>query len=143
VIGTGLYIERRPSGSKLWRLRHVFKGKRNNKALGAYPEVSLAEARERAVLFRRMLSRAGGDPGDVEKGTEPLSRLTGDWLKIRVSGLRRKTLQKIVSPPEHRILPVLGDMPVKEISSWHVPDLGLRPAEDRGMRDTGCTRETG
>lgn len=57
----GLYIEVHPSGSKLWRFKYRFLGKDKRLALGRYPEVSLAEARERREAFRRQI-RDGVDP---------------------------------------------------------------------------------
>ena len=41
----GLTLEVSPSGSKLWRLRYRLAGKEQMRALGRYPDVSLAEAR--------------------------------------------------------------------------------------------------
>lgn len=43
--GGGLHLEVRPNGSKLWRYRYRLDGKENTFAMGAYPEVSLADAR--------------------------------------------------------------------------------------------------
>ncbi|MFZ7093711.1 Arm DNA-binding domain-containing protein [Primorskyibacter sp. 2E233] len=43
----GLYLDIRPSGSKLWRLKYRFGGKEKLLALGAYPAVGLADARTR------------------------------------------------------------------------------------------------
>ena len=43
----GLYIHVSPAGGKLWRLFYRFDGKQKTLALGKYPEVSLAEARNR------------------------------------------------------------------------------------------------
>ena len=44
--GGGLYLEISPSGSKLWRLKYRFPGREKRLALGIYPDVSLAGARE-------------------------------------------------------------------------------------------------
>lgn len=57
----GLYIEVHPSGSKLWRLRYRYLGKDKRLALGAYPEVGLAEARRKRDEVRQKL-REGVDP---------------------------------------------------------------------------------
>jgi integrase len=57
----GLYIEVRPGGSKLWRLKYRHLGKEKRLALGVYPEVSLAEARRKREEARQKL-REGIDP---------------------------------------------------------------------------------
>ena len=57
----GLYIEVRPGGSKLWRLKYRYLGKEKRLALGAYPEVGLAEARRKRDEARQKL-RDGIDP---------------------------------------------------------------------------------
>jgi hypothetical protein len=44
--GQGLNLEIRPSGAKYWRLSYRFNGKQKTLALGVYPDVGLAEARE-------------------------------------------------------------------------------------------------
>jgi len=42
----GLYLEVKPSGSKLWRYRYRIAGRENLYAIGNYPSVSLADARK-------------------------------------------------------------------------------------------------
>ena len=54
--GTGLYIEFALSGSKLWRLKYRLSGKVKRLALGAYPDVSLAMARERVAKARTLIA---------------------------------------------------------------------------------------
>jgi hypothetical protein len=43
----GLYLFVQTSGGKLWRFDYRFDGKRKTLALGAYPDISLAQAREK------------------------------------------------------------------------------------------------
>lgn len=57
----GLYVEVRPGGAKLRRLKYRFAGKDKRIALGPYPEVSLAEARSKRDEARQKL-RDGIDP---------------------------------------------------------------------------------
>ena len=64
--GGGLYLEITPAGGKLWRQKYRFGGKEKRLAHGTYPEVSLAEARERRDNARRLLA-AGTDPGEHRK----------------------------------------------------------------------------
>ena len=57
----GLYVEVAPSGSRYWRLKYRFAGKEKRLALGVYPTVALAKARDDAREARRLLSD-GIDP---------------------------------------------------------------------------------
>lgn len=59
--GNGLYLVVDPSGAKRWLLRTVVHGRRRDIGLGGLKLVSLAEARDLAVQYRR-IARAGGDP---------------------------------------------------------------------------------
>ncbi|KAA0010750.1 DUF4102 domain-containing protein [Billgrantia pellis] len=60
--GMGLQLVISPNGSRGWRLRYTRpNGKRNMMSLGSYPEVSLAEAREKRTDARRLLDK-GIDP---------------------------------------------------------------------------------
>src|SRR5579883_2467067 len=57
----GLFLLVNPGGSKLWRWRYRFDGKEKLMALGEYPVVGLAKARERHLEARKKLA-AGTDP---------------------------------------------------------------------------------
>lgn len=59
--GNGLYLVVDPSGAKRWLLRVVVQGKRRDIGLGGTSLVTLAEAREKAITFRK-IAREGGDP---------------------------------------------------------------------------------
>ena len=60
--GQGLELRIWPDGRRGWRLRYTRpNGKRNMISLGKYPEVSLAEAREKRADIRRLISQ-GTDP---------------------------------------------------------------------------------
>lgn len=64
--GEGLYLLVTPDGSKLWRLAYRFASKQKTMALGAYPAVTLALARE-AKLESRRLRAQGVDPSERRK----------------------------------------------------------------------------
>lgn len=59
--GNGLYLIVDPSNAKRWMLRTVVRGRRRDIGLGGVQLVSLAEARETAVSYRK-IARSGGDP---------------------------------------------------------------------------------
>src|ERR1700681_2133016 len=59
--GEGLHLQIYTSGSKLWRLRFRFRGKANMMSLGAFPAVSLKDAREKRNEIKKQIA-AGIDP---------------------------------------------------------------------------------
>lgn len=66
--GNGLYLVVDPSGAKRWVLRTVVQGRRRDIGLGGLSLVTLAEAREQALGYRK-LARAGGDPLAAKRKT--------------------------------------------------------------------------
>ena len=72
--GNGLYLIVDPSGAKRWNLRTVVHRRRRDIGLGGIKLVSLAEAREKALFYRK-IARDGGDPL-VEKRREQRFVLT-------------------------------------------------------------------
>lgn len=53
--GGGLYLFVAKNGSRLWRLDYRSGGKRQTMAFGAYPDLSLAEAREAREKARKLI----------------------------------------------------------------------------------------
>jgi hypothetical protein len=64
--GNGLFLLVSPSGGKWWRFKYSFAGKENTISFGTYPEISLAQARERREEARKLLAR-GIDPSTSRK----------------------------------------------------------------------------
>ena len=54
----GLYLLVNPGGSKLWRVKYRMNGTERKLALGAYPEITLAEARTARDAARKQLAHA-------------------------------------------------------------------------------------
>lgn len=52
----GLYLEVKPNGKKAWRYRFKLNGKSSMFALGEYPTVKLAEAREKCEQARKQIA---------------------------------------------------------------------------------------
>src|ERR1700734_3882110 len=64
--GNGLHLLVQPGGSKLWRFRYRFAGRENMLAFGAFPTVTLAEARTKREEARKLLAD-GADPAVKRK----------------------------------------------------------------------------
>jgi hypothetical protein len=59
--GGGLFLLVHPNGSGYWRLKYRYGGRERLLALGVYPQVGLADARERAEEAKRLVA-SGVDP---------------------------------------------------------------------------------
>ena len=65
--GGGMYLEIAPTGSKIWRMSYRQEnGKNTRLTFGAYPKVTLEEARELRAQARKLLSQ-GIDPSEHKK----------------------------------------------------------------------------
>jgi len=82
--GKGLYVEVFPNGSKLWRQKYRIGGKEKRLALGAYPEVTLAEARKRSDAARAKIEQ-GIDPGLERKREKATAKISAENSFERVA----------------------------------------------------------
>ena len=64
-----------PNGSRYWRLRYRFLGKEKVMSLGAYPDVSLAQARDGMGAARKLLA----------SGTDPMAQRASDKITKQAS----------------------------------------------------------
>lgn len=76
--GVGLYLRTDAEGRRRWVFVKTVEGRRVDRGPGSYPLVSLAEARERAALYRAEVA-AGRDPRgrDAEDGAPAKSPARG------------------------------------------------------------------
>ncbi|MCT0100833.1 tyrosine-type recombinase/integrase [Proteus mirabilis] len=64
--GDGMHLMVHTNGSKYWRLQYRFGGKQKMLALGIYPDISLAEAREKRDTARKLIAN-GFDSSEKRK----------------------------------------------------------------------------
>lgn len=64
--GEGMHLLVNPNGAKYWRLQYRFGGKQKMLALGVYPIVTLADARKRREVAKKLVSD-GIDPAEKKK----------------------------------------------------------------------------
>jgi hypothetical protein len=101
--GGWLFLLVKPSGSKLWRMAYRVAGKEKLLSLGAYPQLSLKDARTKRDEAKA-LPVAGIDPGEQEKQdkiataatqTNTLSQIAVELLeKKRSEGKAEATFSK-------------------------------------------------
>ena len=139
----GQYLLVQPNGSRLWRLKYRFAGKEKLAAIGAYPEVGLADARERRDETRRLLSN-GIDPAAHRKATKvaratasgnSLEAVAREWFGTMAPGWVEKHRVKIIQRLERDVFPWLGSRPVAELTAPEVLAV-LRRIEERGAIET-------
>lgn len=139
----GLYLLVNPTGSRLWRLKYRVDGREKVLAIGAYPAVTLAQARAKREEARSLLGQ-GQDPSqakqDAKRAAEEASgntfRLIAEEYieKLRKEGRAAATLAKT----EWLLglaYPKIGDKPIREISAPHILD-ALRVVEQRGRHES-------
>ena len=141
--GGGLFLLVTPAGGKLWRQKYRVDGKERLLAHGAYPAVSLKEARTRQETAMEQLS-AGIDPSAHRKAakaavvaevTSSLEVITREWFYKARQRLALSTAEKTIRLFERDIFPVLGG---KEITIIKSPELlaCLQRIEQRGAIET-------
>lgn len=69
----GLYITVKPSGSRLWNLKYRYEGREKRLSFGAYPAISLAQARKLRDEAKKILAE-GKDPSEVKADQKRLKR---------------------------------------------------------------------
>src|SRR5665213_3116060 len=78
--GGGLQLWVQPSGTKLWQLAYRYAGRQRQLALGPYPELSLADARDKRTEAKKLL-RDGYDPAEQKRERELAARGSGDTFR--------------------------------------------------------------
>lgn len=137
--GGGMYLLVKPNGSKYWRLKYRFVGKEKMLSIGVYPDVSLADARQRRDEARKVLA-AGGDPGEVKKADKLAQKLSTEntfeaiareWHKQKADRWSLRYRDEIIDTFEKDIFPYLGRRPITEIKPMELLET-LRRLEKRG-----------
>jgi integrase len=125
---TGLYLNITDTGARSWILRAIVGRNRRHIGLGSYPEVSLAEARDRALEMKRKI-REGVDPVEERKEQraalaeqeKQLITFEGAFLsyfeeKVEGELSNPKHVKQWKSTISTYALPIIGDKPVSSIT---------------------------
>lgn len=135
----GLYIQVNPSGSKLWYLKFRFGNKENRMALGPYPLISLALAREKQADIRRLILE-GINPAEKrreeKRGGEPLytfESVAREWVSSNVNW-SAEHMKRVLRYFELYVFPTNGSC---DITKMKVKDLlvPIKEVEKAGKLD--------
>lgn len=139
----GLYLEVSPAGSKRWFWKTYADGKEGRLALGAYPVMSLSDARKARDAAKHHKSE-GRDPVQVRKLEKiKAARPEGDtfkavaleWYAKQAPQWSTSHADRSLRQLERDLFPWIGARPIAEI---HAMELlaALQKVEERGALET-------
>ena len=135
----GLYLEIRPSGSKLWRYRYRIAGRENVYAIGEYPDITLAEARTQRDDARKLV-KADIHPAHERKTarlrreaekTNTFEAVTREWISKKRDSWSPYYCRQVERMMEANVFPEIGGLPIKSVSAAHLLQI-LHRVEARG-----------
>lgn len=139
----GLFLLINPKGFKYWRFKYRFGGKEKLLAFGVYPEISLADARNRRDEARRLLAN-GIDPGlakqlakraetaIVENSFEAVAR---EWYAKYSTRWVPSHGERIIRRLERDVFPWIGSLSTAVIKPAELLTV-FRRIEERGALET-------
>ncbi len=137
--GGGLRLWVETDGAKRWRFRYTLNGKEREYAIGVYPIVSLQEARNEAQKARELVSKAIDPVRERRKIKqeaiiETFADLAKDWFIKEKGRWSDNHTRKIWKSFEDDILPYIGTLAIKEITSADCLAI-IKRVESRGALD--------
>lgn len=141
--GGGMFLLVTPAGGKCWRLKYRFGGKEKTLALGTYPEISLADARQRKDEARKLLAN-GVDPNEDKKTRKveeklqqanTFERVAREWHEKNRHTWIPSYADQIMRRLAADIFPVIGDKPISELKPMHLL-AALQGIEKRGALES-------
>ena len=140
--GGGLYLLVNPNGSRYWRLKYRIAGKEKLLALGVYPDITLAEARQKRADAKKVLA-AGGDPGQEKQEEKQakeqavansFERLAMEWHSHKSTSWSEGYAEHLLMYLKKDIFPFIGQKAITDISQVEMLNV-LRKMEQRGVLD--------
>jgi integrase len=140
--GYGLYLLVTPTGGKLWRFDYRFGGKRPTMAFGAYPAVTLADARQRREDAKKLLAN-GIDPvkarkdviAEQAKDALNFETVAREWFGKNEPKWSPGHAATVIVRLERDCFPKIGSIPIAEVDTQAILSV-LRHVEARGALDT-------
>ncbi len=143
--GQGLYLLIKATG-KYWRMNYRFAGKQKTLAIGVYPAVPLAKARQRRDKARELFAD-GIDPSkakQVEKQAQVVAAantfelVAREFLVTKTDAWTPMYAAKWLRGMSKDLFPYIGSLPLASISAPMLLD-ALRKCEKRGAIESAHT----
>lgn len=138
----GLYIVINPNGSKLWRYRFRIDGKESVFSIGAYPEISLAEAREKRKEAR-LLVQQGINPAkdraekkrqNTRQNKNTFQAIAEEYFSTKI--ISKGSIKAAQSMLERYAYPIIGDTPITKVTPRQIMEC-LDICKDKGVVVSG------
>jgi integrase len=128
----GLHLWIKVTGQKYWIFRYTFQGKRLAVSFGPYPDVSLRQARERAIEARNLINK-GTNPLKEKKASETQNlseRILNfqdfalDYIEtMRPQWRNQKHGDQWVATVTNYAFPIIGTMSLDEIDTQQIMEI--------------------
>ncbi|MED5672354.1 integrase domain-containing protein [Enterobacter hormaechei] len=143
--GDGLFLIVKTSGKKLWRFRYQRPAtkQRTMMGLGAFPALSLADARGLRVDYLALLAN-GIDPqiqAEVAEEQQQIaldsifSTVAANWFKLKSKSVTPDYAKDIWRSLEKDVFPAIGEVPVQQVKARTLVE-ALEPIKARGALET-------
>lgn len=146
----GLYLYVTPAGGRSWRFDFRHGGKRYTQTLGKYPDVSLADARDRLREARSVLA-SGKNPHQEarkekilqkESVANTFSAIADEWYKSKEK-LRSKPWREANDLYLRRDLnPKIGQLPINEVTGQLILAILKDIGQKSGIKTAERVRQT-
>ena len=131
----GLYLRVDASGRKYWILRYWEQKKEHQLSLGSYPEISLKDARLKRDEIQTARAKGESPLRRASEAPQTLSDVADEWLTVRMKDRDKDYLQTICFRLNKYVLPILGSLPLREITSGNILQI-CRRIEATGRDET-------
>ena len=129
----GLNLQVKPSLQKYWTFRYLYEERRHDLSLGAYPEISLKEARKRAIEARNKVNQ-GINPKPEKKilrGPVKVAATLPTFKEYAIACHELKRLEWVnkkhgdqwINTLRDYAFKVIGDLPINKVDTEHILDI--------------------
>lgn len=143
--GDGLFMIVKTTGKKLWRFRYqrLATKQRTMLGLGAFPALSLADARRLRADYLSLLANGIDPQTQAEQLTEQkqnaldsiFSTVAANWFTLKQASVTTDYANDIWRSLEKDVFPAIGEIPVQEIKARKLVE-ALEPIKARGALET-------
>lgn len=126
--GGGLYLLVKPTGAKLWRYKFRVCGKEQTYAIGCYPDVGLARAREEHAGARHLveqgispvLDRKAKRQEQFSAACNTFEAVARRWMVERLPHISASHARRVEAALERDVFPRVGKLGIRDVTAAHL-----------------------